>query len=94
MTTVTLSKPVTFEKKTINQLTLREPVVGDVVKTDLVTGEMMKNVALLAAITDTNIPVISALSLSDFKRLTEAAAPFLAAVADDAPADQTQMNPA
>ena len=86
--TFKLRKPLTVDGKTIRELTLHEPTVGDMIAAESAAkamggGDLAANVALLAAMADTEVAVIKALPRREFQRLMEAGGPLLFDTADE-----------
>lgn len=75
--TFQLEEPVTIGDKTITSLTLRKMKAKDLVAGDLVQGETRKAMAMFASMAGVPLQVIEELSLDDFSRLGEEAAPLM-----------------
>lgn len=73
MTTVTLSKPIEHAGKTIAEVTVRAPVLGDMLAADLVQGDQTKQAAIYASITGVPLPAFKQLSPGDYVAIMTAA---------------------
>ncbi|SHE79466.1 Phage tail assembly chaperone protein, E, or 41 or 14 [Loktanella atrilutea] len=75
--TVKLEFPVTFDGKTISELTFRRRKAKDLIATDLVKGETRKHMAMMASMADIPLPVIEDLDADDWEEIAEATIPLL-----------------
>jgi len=75
--TFTPSEPIEAGGETHEKLTFQRMRVRHLVAMDKVDGQMRKTVALFAAMADVPIPVIDALDMDDFERLTEEVVPLM-----------------
>lgn len=77
MKTVKLSKPITAGDKTVSELTFREATVGDLVLGSTFKSELAQTVAILAAISDTPLPVFHQVSARDLNKIMSETAEYL-----------------
>lgn len=73
MTTITLTKPLVHNDMTITDVTVREPVLGDMLAADAVQGEATKQAAIYASITGVPLPAFKRLSPKDYMAIIDAA---------------------
>lgn len=73
MTVIKLSKPIEHGGKTINEVTVRPPVLGDLLMADAVQGEATKQAAIYASIAGVPLPAFKQLAPADYSRIVEAA---------------------
>ena len=87
--TLTLTRPVEWDKKQITELTIRKPVVADLLLMDQADGDVERQVALISALTDQPPPLIKRLTWEDFFALGEVVNAFL----PSAPATGDRSSP-
>jgi len=75
--TVKLSKPVTHNEKTYAELNFREATVGDLMAGGIFKDETSQTMAVLAAISDTPLPVFKKVSVKDLKAIMSATAELM-----------------
>jgi hypothetical protein len=73
MTTIKLSKPIEHNGAKITEVTVREPVLGDMLVADAVTGEATKQAAIYASICGVPLVALKQLSPGDYMKIVEAA---------------------
>lgn len=73
MTTIKLSKPVEHAGTTYSEVTVREPVLGDMLMADAVQGEATKQAAIYASITGVPLLAFRQLRPADYAAIIEAA---------------------
>ena len=75
--TFTLAEPVTHNKVEYSQLTFRRMKGRDMLKMDLMKGELGKTMAMLASMSDTPFPVFEEMDSEDLQRLMVEVAPLM-----------------
>jgi hypothetical protein len=68
--TVTLSKPVTHDDKTVASLTFREATAGDACVAESVSGDFQRTLALVASMAGISLPLAKKISLRDVQIIT------------------------
>lgn len=76
--TFKLSVPIVHDGKTIEQITMREPEVGDVIAAEKFKGQAEQTVALFASVSGLTVGAISRMKLRDFKQIERWITPFIA----------------
>lgn len=69
MTTIALSRPVEHNGTKITELSFREAEVGDLFIADKFEGQMSKTIAILAAISDTPLPLFKKIPARDLNKI-------------------------
>lgn len=77
--TIALTSPVEWDEKQITELTIRKPVVADLLLMDTASGDVERQVTLISALTGQPPPLIKRLAWADFFVLGEAVNAFLPA---------------
>ena len=88
----TLERPITHQTRTYETLTLRRPLVRDLIAAERQPGETGQDAALVAACADVSLTVVGLIDAADFKRLQREAAPLLADAASAAPGDDSSSS--
>jgi hypothetical protein len=68
--TVTLSKPIEHDGKTVASLTFREATAGDACAAELVQGDFQRTLALLASMAEISLPLAKKIPLRDVQVIT------------------------
>ena len=72
-TVVKLSKPIKDKDgNEITELTLREPLVGDLIKAEKFQGKIAYTTAMMASVTGHTIPVLEGMRAADFNKCDRA----------------------
>ena len=75
--TVTLSKAIMVEGVEVQELTLREPTVKDLLAQDRIVGDTAQMVALIGALADIPDSSVKQIVARDFVKLTKVVGDFL-----------------
>lgn len=74
--TVTLAKPIEVAGETITEVTVREPVFGDLMAMDAVSGEVAKLQHLVAKVCEVPPSTVAKMSPNDVATVTRKVLPF------------------
>lgn len=69
--TIKLSRPIEDDGRTVENLSLREMTVGDLIAIDSVDGAARKNVTLISLMSGLPVKAVERLSLRDYKAVVE-----------------------
>lgn len=75
--TVTLSKPITYEGKTITELVLNEATAGDACLADSVQGDATKLLAIISGMCGQPLPALKLLKMTDYNAVLAKAVPLM-----------------
>jgi hypothetical protein len=75
--TITLSRPITHDEKTVASLTFREATAGDACGADAVHGDFTKILAVLAGMSGTPLPLIKKIPLRDINTIIAKVGPLM-----------------
>lgn len=71
--TIKLTKPISHDSKTWNEVTVRPATLGDMLAADLVQGEQTKQAAIYASVCEVPFPAFRQLAAPDYIKIaTEA----------------------
>ena len=87
-----LERPITHQQRAYETLTLRRPLVRDLIAAERQPGETGQDAALVAACADVPLGVVAQMDAADFKRLQREAAPLLADAASAAAGDDSSSS--
>ena len=82
-TTIELDHTIELKNRTITELELHEPTMGDMEATDLAEGDVGKSIHLIARLSGLSAGVIRKMRPGDFGKCSAFLAPFMAAFAGD-----------
>lgn len=77
MKTISLSKPIDDNGKTVTELTFREATTGDVMASDAVTGAFSKQIAVLAGMAGVSLSLMKKVALADLNHVVDEVADLL-----------------
>lgn len=84
--TLKLSKTYTLGGKDVDEITFREPVLGDLIRVETAAkgaGDNGYTAVMIAQLSGATVPEVHALSLPDYRKCAEAMRPFLNTGSED-----------